>query len=142
MRSFSKPPVVERTRPCARFLCEIATNDAVGESATDLRVVGRGEDLGVAGLASVVPALGLLAALVEQVQLAKPSANESMLKLAHVLDGSKDLAVGSGVELVRHYARGRLKALQGVGFELGALLEGLETKLLAVLGNDGHVAGL
>jgi len=64
MRSFSKPPVVVKNPPMHKsqfgfaLLCQIATDNTVAEGATDLRVVGRGEDLSVAGLASVVPALG------------------------------------------------------------------------------------
>lgn len=133
--------------PGGQSLClvsEIATPDAVEESATDLGVRGVFENVGVTGLALVSPPLGLIVAdAVETRQfwpLAKPSSDKDVLEVVGVTRG-KDLTVGAGVELVLHLAGARFNAVHGVAGELCVLCKGLEAQVLAPLGDDSHVAG-
>lgn len=76
-------------------LGKIARPDAIGKTAANLGVLGAGENLGVAGLASVIPALGSGVAdrgtEARQVgKLTKPATDEDRLKVA-IVTGSHDL---------------------------------------------------
>jgi hypothetical protein len=97
----------------------------------------------VAGLALVVPALGELGADTVETgeggHFAEPATDEDTLELV-VLSGSKDLAVGAGVELVPHDAVAVNDDLEGVGLELRRELELLKAELGAPLGDNIHVA--
>jgi len=99
----------------------------------------------VTGLALVCPSLGLrVAGTVETGKsgdLAEPSSDEDVLELVGGA-GSEDLTVATGVKLVDHLAVALGNTVQGVGLELGVLLKGLETQLLAPLVNNSHVAGV
>ena len=113
------------------------------QGASDLGVLVGGEDLSVAGLASVGPALGLLGADAvetgERGDLAEPAADEDVLEVVGVA-GGKDLAEGAGVELVHHLAVGANDGVHGVGLELGVVLEGLHAHLGAPCVDDALVA--
>lgn len=126
------------------FLSQIARPDAVTEGATNLGVLGAGKNLGVAGLAGVVPALGggvadAGAETWERGHFAKPAADEDGLEVAGVA-WSHDLSHGAGVELVLESAAGRVGCVLGVGLELAVLGQGRQTHLGAPLLDDTHVA--
>jgi len=128
-----------------RLVSQIAAPDAVVKGATNLGVLRVSENLGVTGLALVCPSLGLrVAGTVETGKsgdLAEPSSDEDVLELVGGA-GSEDLTVATGVKLVDHLAVALGNTVQGVGLELGVLLKGLETQLLAPLVNNSHVAGV
>ena len=114
------------------------------QSAADLGVVVRGENLSVTSLALVSPALGLSGANTlktrEGRNLAEPAANEDVLKVISITR-SKDLAVRAGVKLVDHLAVGGDNRVQGVGLELSVVGKGLEAHLRTPSVDDALVAG-
>lgn len=128
----------------SNHLSKIASPDTFEKSASDLAVVGRGEDLGVAGLTHVGPTLGLSGANTVESRkggnFAKPATDEDVLKVVSRAR-RKNLAVCAGVELVRHDTRGRLDTVQGVILELRVLGELGQTELRAPGVDNGHVAG-
>jgi len=126
----------------ATDLAQIAAHDALDASAADLLVVGAREDLGVASLSLVCPALGLLGADAVQAgqtgDLAEPAADEDVLELFHAT-GGKDLTHGAWVELVLHLAVALVAGVGGVVLEGFAVFEVGETELLAPFVDGGHV---
>jgi hypothetical protein len=126
-------------------LCKIAAPDTLVVLASDLGVVVGSEDLSVAGLALVAPALGHSAADAvktgESGDLAEPATDENGEEGLHVgLAGGEDLTVSSRVELVLHDTVALNDNVHGVGLELGVALERLHAHLGAPLRDDVHVA--
>ena len=127
----------------ARRLSNVAAPDALCVGASDLGVVLAGEDVGVASLAVVGPALGHISADAVQAghvgPLAEPATDEDALELVG-LSGGEDLAEGAGVELVLHLAVAIIARLEGVGLEGGVLGELGETELGAPGVDCAHVS--
>jgi hypothetical protein len=138
------PPEISSVR-CKNRLCEIAAPDTGVQSATDLGVVVRSEDLGVASLALVGPAVGLGRADTvktgEGGDLAEPATDKDVLEVVSV-SGGKDLAEGAGVELVDHLAVGGDNRVHGVGLELLVVCKSLQAQLRTPSVNDALVAGI
>lgn len=93
-------------------LCKIAAPDTLVERTSNLGVLRGGEDLGVASLAFVCPALGHLAANAVETgglgKLAKPAADEDLgevvvaLVVLAILAGGENLTECASVQLVDH----------------------------------------
>lgn len=149
MRAFPQAKMMPPTPPgisslcCVKYLSKIAAPDTGVQSATDLGVVVRGEDLSVTGLAVVGPAVGLggtdAVKTGEGGDLAKPAADEDVLEVVSIA-GSKDLAVRARVELVDHLAVGGDNGIHGVGLELGVVGKSLEAQLSAPCVDNALVA--
>lgn len=124
-------------------LSQIAAPDARLAAAANLAVAGRGEDIGVARLAHVVPAVGGRRADAVHAghvrALAEPAADEDVVELVG-LTGGEHLAHGAVVELVHHLAVALAGRLECVLLELGAVSELLQAELAAPFVDDVHVA--